>query len=125
MILTTIGCSSDGQESGSDQISQDNLVKLLGEWGLVASSTNGVEDDLSGTCKLFNSIDFYSSNSMNVITASGANCGSTQSQHEEYSVNGNVLTVGSTTLDILTLNTTTLKVKYRNQNDYTETYSKI
>lgn len=125
MIITTLACSSDELENGSDQVSQDNIDKLRGSWRLIASETNGTEDDLSGTCELFNTIDFNSSNSMNVNTTSGTNCGSIQSQHEEYSVNGSVLIVGDTTLDILTLNTTTLKVKYRNENNYTETYSKI
>jgi len=125
IILTTFGCSSDGEDTGSDQISQDNLNKLRGTWRLVSSTTDDLEDDLSGTCKLFNSVDFYSSNSVSVNTVSGTNCSSTESQDEDYIVNGNVLTVGDTTLDILTLNTTTLKVKYRNQSNYTETYSKI
>ena len=121
IIFTSISCSGDEEDSSPESV--DNRAKIIGRWKLSETLTNGVKDDHSADCELANTLDFDSSG-VNVGEAFGSGCSGTESTYEEYSINGDVLRVGDTTLDILILNAATLKVKYRDQTDYVETYLK-
>jgi len=54
LTLTTFNCSSsDDNNNGSDQVSEDNLSKILGTWFFVLRTTNG-EADILEECEQFN-----------------------------------------------------------------------
>ena len=119
--LALVSCESEQVDQSQESI--DNRALLLGTWGLIESSTNGTVDDNSQNCKLFNTIEFLTTNAF-VNVAVGTNCAGVESTYEDYSVNKSVLRVGSTTVDIVTLTATTLVVDYRTTNAYRETYIK-
>lgn len=118
--LMLVSCGGDDEDNSTQSV--ENRTKILGLWTLTKTSTNGVIDDNSATCKLYNTLNFQQ-NTVVVNIVSGVDCTTTQSTLEDYSINGNVLKVGDVTVDIKTLNSTTLKVRYRGEN-YEETYSK-
>jgi hypothetical protein len=95
IVLTAFSCGSDDGgdtgNNGSDNVSVDNLSKILGTWFFVLRTTNGVADDLE-ECEQFNSFVF-TTNQVSIQEVFGENCSETQSTSEEYSINGNTLNV--------------------------------
>ena len=119
IVVTTFSCSSndDGEagNNGSDNLSTDNLSKIQGTWFFLSRSTDGVVDPLED-CETFNSFTFEAS-FVSVQVASGSDCNTTESTAEDYSINGNILNVGGFTVEIITLNSSTLIVGYTEDGD--------
>ena len=124
LTLTTFNCSSsDDNNNGSDQISEDNLSKILGTWFFVLRTTNGTADDLE-ECEQLNNFVFTSSR-VSIQEVFGATCNETQSTSEEYSINGNTLNVGGFIVEIVHLDNVALIVTYTEDGDtIVETYAK-
>ena len=124
LTLTTFNCSSsDDNNNGSDNVSENNLSKILGTWYFVLRTTNG-EADVLEECEQFNNLVFTSSQ-VSIQEIFGATCSETQSTSEEYSINGNTLNVGGFVVEIVHLDNVALIVTYMEDgNTFVETYGK-
>ena len=56
ILLTLFACGGDKENDSVESI--DYKAKILGSWIFIESSTNGIVDDNSGNCKLFNTLFF-------------------------------------------------------------------
>ncbi|WP_316660234.1 lipocalin family protein [Gilvirhabdus luticola] len=123
--MLVINCSKDDSlNNGKDDLSVQNLEKILGIWTFKASTTNGVADVILDPCRLLFNINFESTYA-SIQEYSGDNCSTIQSTSEDYSINRNTLKVGDFTAEIITLNTSTLIIKYNEGSDAkTELYLK-
>ena len=116
LILTTFNCSSgDDNSNGTDQVSEDNLSKILGTWFFIASTTNEVADDLE-QCDQFNNLTFTTSQ-VSIQEVFGEDCSESQSTSEEYSINGSKLIVGGFVVEIVQLDNEILVVTYTEDGD--------
>lgn len=123
-FVLLFGCSKDEMSSGNDDLSKENLEKILGIWTFSGSSTNGTPDTITDPCRLLFNIHFakgYAS----VQEYSGTDCIEVQSTSEDYSINKNTLRVGDFTAEIVTLNNTLLIITYNEGgNKIDEAYTK-
>ncbi len=128
LILTIFACGSDDDDdfsNGTDPTSIENLEKIIGTWIFTSRSTNGVPNEIEDPCELFNTFVF-TSNQVSIQEHSGETCSEVISTSEGYDINVDILTVGDFTVIIITLNDTTLIVKYQEEgNTITESFTKL
>lgn len=122
LLITITSCSSDDNSE-----TDDNQASIIGTWKFTSGSTNGVTDSVEA-CDLLNTV-VISSNQMNFTEYWGANCTEKDTYSISYTISGELITITeggeSFTLNILTLNETTLSIKEVDEGDvYIETYTR-
>ena len=128
VAIFTFSCNNDDDDN-SDNVTLENQEKILGTWQFTSSTTNGVLDTDNDSCLTQFTVTFNETQ-VTTIDKYGPNCEMTDTYINTYSINGNTISItdeGDTySLDIVTLNDTTLTISYTEDGDvYTETYAKI
>ncbi len=119
MTVILVSCNKDDDNNAEPT--------LIGSWKLEGVRINGQSQDVS-RCELKTTLKF-SQKTVEVSFYEGENCEDVFVDTENYSRNGNILTVGSdseaTVLEISKLTDSTLEITDQDGSDiYIETYSK-
>lgn len=119
--LSIVSCSKDDDDTNT------NNAQLIGTWLLTGESENGESLEL-GECDFIITIT-----NTQIISEdfSGDNCMESDTFTTGYSRNGNIITITGedSGVEIVTLNATTLVIKYTEEDDgetfeYLETYTR-
>jgi len=120
ILLTTIACGGDDDDgtgaNGTDSVSLDNISKIIGTWKFTSSTTNGVPDSTDEPCQLMRTVEFTIDNAI-TTEYSGSSCSTQESTYEPWNINGNKLNIGGTKIEIVTLSSESITVKYSEGGD--------
>jgi hypothetical protein len=128
VAFISFSCSSDDDSSGDSDTTAQNKANIIGTWKFTSSTTNGVLDTDNDPCLTQLTITFNTTQ-VSTLDIYGENCELSDTYTTTYSISGNNINIvddGETyTVEITTLNSTTLTIEDSEDNDvYTETYTK-
>ncbi|MEM6514990.1 MAG: lipocalin family protein [Bacteroidota bacterium] len=131
-LATTLcfNCSDDDDDMGLGN-SSDFPQLIVGSWRFASGTTDGNPTMVQDQCELQFTFSFAADGNFTTTSFSGPNCATSTQGSGTYSISGNVLTLnttqGSGQAEITGLNSSTLSVRYEDDNGSTivENYNKI
>ena len=128
LLTFTVFACNKSDDSNEDQGS-DFATLIVGSWRFISSSTNGTPDQNNNPCASQTRVVFTSNGNVTISEYSGVNCETITGGSGTYVIGDSDLTLTidqeSTTVEITTLNTTDMSIRYIDEGDViVETYAK-